>query len=69
MSKKSRSSVNWFVDHLTAYGFNLQLHKQEIGQAREIHMYEIINAHMGDDNSPESRLKAEEYYNQKFRKA
>jgi hypothetical protein len=67
---KKGNSVNYLFNQLALpeYGENPEWVKDVYEKAREIHKYEIINANMGDDNSPESRSRAEEYYNQKFSK-
>jgi hypothetical protein len=46
MSNKQQTAVEWLVAHLTEYGFDLQLHKTEIGQAKEIEKQRMIDAHI-----------------------
>ena len=35
-NNKQQTAVEWLVAHLTEYGFDLQLHKVEIDQAKEM---------------------------------
>jgi hypothetical protein len=43
---KQISAVQWLVEHLKEYGFQLEEHKNEIQQAKELEKEQIVNSHL-----------------------
>lgn len=43
---KQISAVEWLVEHLKEYGFQLEEHKNEIQQAKELEKEQIVNSHL-----------------------
>lgn len=72
-TEKKLTAVEWLVEHLTEYGFNLKLHKAEIQQAKEkekqniIETVEDIMCDMNLYESFRSIKNGEQYYNETFK--
>jgi hypothetical protein len=43
---KQISAVEWLVEHLKEYGFQLEEHKNEILKAKELEKEQIVNSHL-----------------------
>jgi len=57
-----KTAVEWLVEHLTEYGFDLSHHELEIQQAKEMFEEQINNAHYeGSENY------RRQYYNETFK--
>ena len=39
-----QTAIEWLIDHLKDYGFDLSLHEFEIEQAKKMHKQEIVDA-------------------------
>ena len=65
-TEKKLTAVEWLVEHLTEYCFNLKLHKLEIKKAKEKEKQQIIDAHYEDSIKPYS--SSEQYYNETYKK-
>jgi len=59
------TSIEWLVDHLKDYGFDLSLHQFEIEQAKEMHKQEIIETYRFA-LSDEYVIGSEKYYQETF---
>lgn len=75
----TQTAVEWFVEHLTEYGFDLSHHKIEIDQAKAMEkeqkiefafdFYYDFSNQLGVPFNliSENRTNAEKYYEQKFK--
>jgi len=68
-TEKKLTAVEWLVEHLTEYGFNLKLHKVEIQQAKEKEKQQIIDAYSDGRLSVITKeiISYEQYYEQTFK--
>ena len=65
-----KTAVEWLVEHLTEYGFDLSHHKIEIGQAKEKEKQQIMDANRnGVDMVINNKqfITGEQYYNETFK--
>lgn len=66
-TEKKLTAVEWLVEHLTEYGFNLKLHKVEIQRAKEMFKQQIFDAYWDGCYNWDNEKKAEQYYEQTFK--
>jgi hypothetical protein len=74
MSKETKvTAVDWLVQHLTEYGFDLSLHKFEIYQAQAIHEQQMKDAALSSVTTNHKLRKIfenqfEQYYTETYGK-
>ena len=67
MSDKQQSAVDWLVEHLKEYGFDLSCHTLEINQAKELFKQQIIDASEWFTDITIPKELKEEVYNETFK--
>lgn len=72
-NNKKQTAVEWLVEHLIEYGFELEEHKNEIKQAKETEKEQIMNAYcekmgmMHNEKWKEMiKEQAKQYYNETY---
>jgi hypothetical protein len=69
---KQQTAVEWLVEHLTNYGFNLKLHLKEISQAKQLERQQIIDAfdypsERINDKGEWEKISGEKYYKDNYK--
>ena len=63
-----KTAVEWLVEHLTEYGFDLSHHEREIQQAKEMQKEQIMDAYNQGSNDYGSQCyQPEQWYNETFK--
>jgi hypothetical protein len=63
-----KTAVEWLVEHLTEYGFDLSHHELEIEQANKMFEEQIMDAYNQGSNDYGSQCyQPEQYYNETFK--